>query len=198
MLHILTEDLAAFLSEVTQSDLECAVPCSAGDLGDLYLQLVQQNVDVATALTGEAALHERWVGPRDRAALDASVDPYYGGAALETGFRWAAGLVEDAFGSSTDPARLCRPKGAEASIDVATLYEEQIRSVVIHTWDVAQALGFPYRPAPDVTERILRSAPPRASEIPPNPTMGIGGSGSGTLDDVDAFARVLALANRGS
>jgi hypothetical protein len=148
MLHTLTEDLASFLSEVTQGDLKCPVPSSSRDVGDLYLLLVDQNTSLATAITGEASPHGQWVGPMDRASLDAFVDPFYGGAGLEVGYRRTALLLENAFASVAEMSRLCRVKGVQQEVDVATLYEDQISNVVIHTWDIAQALGLPYQPPP--------------------------------------------------
>ncbi|MBF6332987.1 maleylpyruvate isomerase family mycothiol-dependent enzyme [Nocardia transvalensis] len=196
MLHTLTEDLASFLSEVTQGDLRCPVPCSTRDVGDLYLHLVDQNISVATAIAGEAIPRGQGVGPMDRASLDASMDYYYGGAGLEVGYRRTARLMENAFTSVTDMSRLCRVQGFRGEVDVATLYEEQIRNAVIHTWDIAQALGLPYQPAPDVTQRVLRTIVLRTTQTPPTATPAGTDTEPEVVDDAGAFACVLTLSRR--
>ncbi|MCU1645451.1 MAG: hypothetical protein JWN03_5726 [Nocardia sp.] len=194
MLHTLTEDLASFLSEVTQDALGCPVPHSARDVGELCLHLIDQNIDVATAVAGEKVAYRQWAGSLDRASLDTSVDYYYGGAGLEVGYRRTAGLMENSFASVTDMSRLRRVKGFQEEVDIATLYEEQIRNTVIHTWDVAQALGFSYQPAPGVTQRILRTTVLRT---PPSTVPDGTGAWPGGVDDASAFAAVLTLSSRG-
>lgn len=196
MLHTLTEDLASFLSEVTQSDLGCPIPGSARDVGDLYLHLVDQNISVATAIAGEAIPRGQWVRSMDRASLDACVDYYYGGAGLEVGYRRTAHLVENAFASVTDTNRLCRVKWSREEVDVATLYEEQIGNTVLYTWDIAQSLGLPYQPAPDVTQRILRTTVLRATQTPPTAIPGGNDTSSEGVDNADVFACVLTLSRR--
>ncbi|MFD6397115.1 hypothetical protein [Nocardia sp. NPDC060249] len=191
MLHTLTEDLASFLSEVTHGDLGCRVAHGAGDIGDLYLRLIDQNVSVATATAGAAMPHGQSIGPMDRASLGVSVDIRYGDAGLDVGYRRTARLMENAFASVRDASRLVRTRGARGAVDIATLYEEQISSAVVHTWDIAQALGgLPYQPATDVTQRILRTTVLRMTQTSATPGQGE------AADDAGAFACVLSLAGR--
>jgi hypothetical protein len=43
-----------------------------------------------------------------------------------------------------------------AEVDAETLYENQIRDAVLHTWDLAYALELPYRPGSELALRLLR------------------------------------------
>ncbi|ONM49902.1 maleylpyruvate isomerase N-terminal domain-containing protein [Nocardia donostiensis] len=197
LLHTLTEDLASFLSEVTLGDLGCPVPCSARDVGDLYLHLVDQNVSVATAITGEVDPRGRQVDPMDPTSLGALDRRYHGSAGLEVGYRWTARLMENAFASVTDTSRRCRVAAVGADVDVARLYEEQIRNTVIHTWDIAQALGLPYQPAPGVIRRVLWTTVLRTTQTPPVVGPVLTDTWPGVADDADVFACVLTLLRRG-
>ena len=47
MLHTMTENLAEWLSEVTQGDLRQPTPVPAWDVGDLYLHLIDRNIVIA-------------------------------------------------------------------------------------------------------------------------------------------------------
>ncbi|MGW6702567.1 hypothetical protein [Nocardia sp. NPDC055049] len=191
MLHTLTEDLASFLSEVTHGDLKCPLPHGTGDIGDLYLRLIEQNLSVAAATAGDPTLHGPSIAPMDRASLDVSVDKCYGDAGLDAGYRRTARLMENAFASVTDASRLIRMTGAGGTVDIETLYEEQISSAVMHTWDIAQALGgLPYQPATDVTQWILRATVLRMTQ-----THATSAEGE-VADDAGAFECVLTLTGR--
>ncbi|MFD4407184.1 hypothetical protein ACFWPH_30900 [Nocardia sp. NPDC058499] len=196
MLHALTEDLASYLSEVTQSDLKCPVPSSTRDVGDLYLHLVDQNISIATAITGEAISREQLLGPIDRASLDADVEYVSGGVGLDQGYRRTARLMEDAFTTVTDAGRRCRVQGFPGEIDVAALYEELLSLVVIHTWDTAHALGWSYQPAPDVTQRVLRTIIQRTTQTLSTQPAVAADTWPEAIDGADAFAAVLTLSQR--
>lgn len=148
-LHVLTEDLAALLSEVTQPDLSQLTPGYAGDLGELYVHLLEQNLDVAAAVAGRAI-------PLNQFLVTPAVDPH-GGCGLESGYRATARITEDAFANATDVTRPRQVNGITDAVDVVTLYGAQISNTVIRTWDVAQVLGLPYRPDPAVTQQILQT-----------------------------------------
>jgi uncharacterized protein (TIGR03083 family) len=185
-LHAATEELAALLSEVTEGDLEHRTSCSSRDVGDLYLHLIDQNLRVAAAIASETVSRSHRTDPMDRAALDASLDFYGGG--LDVGYRQTAQLMENAFASVTTGNRLCRMDGLHEDIEAAALYEMEVRDTVIHTWDVAQALGFSYQPAPDVAWRVLRTMLSR-----PVVTRG---NNAASLDGSDVFGCVLKLSGR--
>jgi uncharacterized protein (TIGR03083 family) len=194
-LHALTEDLAGFLSELTQSELERPTSWANGDVGDLYLHLIDRNLRVAAAITGEAIPRGQWPDPGDRAALSEFLDPSYGGG-LETGYRRTARLMEDAFAGATDKSVLLDMKGVAGEVDTEALYELQISDVVLHTWDVAQVLGLTYRPARNTTLRILRSIVLGATRPRRDDLVGGAAAERPELDDVDLFDGVLALSRR--
>jgi uncharacterized protein (TIGR03083 family) len=157
MLHTATEELASFWSEVAQGDLRHPTPRRPWDIGDLYLHLTEQNLDVASALTDGTVAPNRRLGPTDKTTLAASVNMYGGG--LETGYRRAAKLMTDGFAAVADGHSALRmDRLTERGVDLAILYERQIRHTVVHTWDLAQALGLPYEPAADITHRVLQTA----------------------------------------
>lgn len=187
-LRAVTEELAALLSEVTHGDLGRRVPGAFRDVGDLCLHLVDQNIRVAAAIAGEMAWPSHRTDPMDRATLAASLDFYGGG--LEAEYRQTAQFMVSAFASVTAGSRLCRMDGLYDDVEVAELYEIQVSSSVVHAWDIAQALGFSYQPAPDVASRTLRSILSRPDSIRGN---------SGTsLDPSDILGCVLELSRRAS
>ncbi|WP_067568827.1 hypothetical protein [Nocardia acidivorans] len=191
VLHSLTEDLASYLSEVTRGDLGCMAPSSARDVRGVYRHLIDRSIAVATAIAAEPISGGQWGGMLDGTSPEAAADPYYGSAGLEVGYRYAAGLVEVAFSSITDPTRRCRVPGLESEIDIATLYEEYIGDVVIHTWDLACALGLTYEPPSDIARRVLRSTVLRMTRAPSTAT-----GASPEFVDADAFASLLTLSGR--
>lgn len=159
LLHTLTEDLATLLSEVTPGDLPQPAPDGSGDLGDLYLRLIAQNVRVAGVVTGPGTPGSEPPEPRGRAELSAS-PAGYGTCGLDTGYRRSARLLEAAFAAETDCDRLYEMPGLPGVVDLTTLYAVQVRTTIGHTWDVAEALGLPYRPFPRFPHRVLRGAVP--------------------------------------
>ena len=185
-LHTATEELAALLSEVTQGDLEHRTPCASWDVGDLYLHLMDQNIRVAAAIASERVSQGHWTDLMDRAALDASLDLYGGG--LDVGYRQTAQLMENAFASVAAGNRRYRMDGLHEDVEVAALYEMQVSNAVVHTWDIAQALGFSYQPAPDVAWRVLRAMLSRPA--------GTSGNSAVSLDGSDVFGCVLKLSGR--
>jgi uncharacterized protein (TIGR03083 family) len=185
-LHAATEELAALLSEVTQGDLEHRTPWASRDVGDLYLHLIDQNLRVAAAIASETVSKSHRTDPMDRTALGASLDFYGGG--LDVGYRQTAQLMENAFVSVTTMSRLCRMDGFDEDVEVAALYEMQVRNAVIHTWDIAQAMGFSYLPAPDVAWRVLRTVLSRPADNR--------GNSAAPVDGSDVFGCVLELSGR--
>ncbi|WP_280368651.1 maleylpyruvate isomerase family mycothiol-dependent enzyme [Nocardia wallacei] len=151
-LYTVTEELAAYLSEVTQADLNCATPVPGRDIGDLYVHLIDQNNAVARALANETGGQRESIS---RATLDASVNVYGGG--FEGLYRRTAQDVRAAFASLRPAGQRYSFNGAEA--DAETLYEGQIRDAVLHTWDLAHALGLPYRPHSELALRVLHHLP---------------------------------------
>ncbi|KZF09426.1 MAG: maleylpyruvate isomerase family mycothiol-dependent enzyme [Rhodococcus sp. (in: high G+C Gram-positive bacteria)] len=151
VLHTATECLAEYLSEVTQGDLGQSTPAPGRDIGDLYLYLIDRNITVAAALMPDSAQSQ--VGLTSRSALDASVNVYGGG--FEERYRRSALQMEDAFASVSDADVRCRIDGVE--IEAGAMYDQQVSETVIHTWDVAHALGLTFHPPLEVAHRILKT-----------------------------------------
>ncbi|MEV1132389.1 maleylpyruvate isomerase N-terminal domain-containing protein [Agromyces sp. NPDC049794] len=189
-LHTLTEDLAAFLSEVTLGDLRLPVPSISGDLGDLYIHLVDRNERLVTTLTGEVIADVKRSAPRRRADLEAGTESY-GDCGLEAGYRRSALLVENAFTSAHQRER---DQGRPSDVELATTYETQIGNTVLHTWDIARALGFAYQPTPDIARQVLRStlrlSTQTAVKSQPDADLGV------TVDGTGVFDCVLRLSGR--
>lgn len=187
-LHDLHEDLSEYLSEVTVSDLRRPAPAVIGDIGDLFLHILDQNLTSTEALTGRAA--STFLRP-DRASLGAVVGNY-GSCGLEARYRQTIRFLEDAFTTATDPSRLCEVRGLADPIDVASLYEQHIVDTVLHTWDIAHALGLGYRPTPALAQRALRAIAVHVARtsIP---------VGAATAADQNAtFDRLIVLSGRGN
>lgn len=151
--HTLTEDLAAFLSEATQGDLRRPIPGTTGDLGDLYLRLIDQNVSTAAAITGETLEGDHRLNPSSRADLEFAVDDS-GSCGLEAGYRRSLRFVENALIAS-ESGEICATEGRADRADLARLVETLISDTVMHTWNLAQALGFSYTPASDDVASLL-------------------------------------------
>lgn len=188
-LHDLHEDLSEFLSEMTVSDLRRSVPGAAGDMGDLFIRLVDQNLSIVEAITNQPTPHDLRAAQPDRSSLGKVVDNY-GYCGLEFHYRQTARLVERAFSSATDISRPLPVTSLRGGADVATLYEAQIADTVIHVWEVAHVLGLSYQPSPELAVRALRAAALRIARTPaPVDTMADAAQNS-------AFDRLLGLSGR--
>ncbi|MBT1254354.1 maleylpyruvate isomerase family mycothiol-dependent enzyme [Rhodococcus erythropolis] len=160
-LHTATENLAEWLSEVTQGDLGQPTPLPDRDVGDLYVHLIERNTGITTVLTAETRPVRSRAHPMRRSALDVSANLYGGG--FEELYRQTAQQTEGAFASIPSPALRYCIDGAE--LDASALYEKHVSETVIHTWDLAQAMGFDYLPASDVTHQVLttlQKSPPES------------------------------------
>lgn len=189
-LHMLTEDLAAFLSEVSCGDLRVPIPSISGDLGDLYIRLLDRNERLVTTITGEVIAGPR-SAPRCRADLDAAADSY-GDCGLEAGYRHSASLVENALISAHKQHSPSRDRVRVTNL--AMIYEAQISHTVIHTWDIAQALGLSYKPIPGMARQVLRNIllPSTQSDV----SSCLDADVKVAVDDTGIFDCVLRLSGR--
>ncbi|WP_454295302.1 hypothetical protein [Salana multivorans] len=147
-LHTLTEDLAAFLSEVTPGDLRRRTRDPHLDVGDLYLRIIEENLRLVATITGEAVPREQWPSPSDGPALDVATRDH-GDCGLDSSYRRTARLVENAFASAG--AALPQPS-------LTRLYEDHLSSTVRHNRDLAEALALPYQPTSHVARAVLGRA----------------------------------------
>lgn len=142
-LHSVTEDLAAYISEATVSELGCPTPFRSWDLGELYLHLMEQNARIGSGIRGSGDVSPA-PARTDRTTLSASANLYGGG--FEEPYRRTARVMENAFASITDPREVRSVAGIPGDHTIAELYEMQIRDALTHTRNVAQALGLDYEP----------------------------------------------------
>lgn len=135
-LEEVTEEFAAYLSEVTDYDLTAPTPCARWAVHDLCAHVLDMNASLAETL-GPRAAPARQRGPC---------------ASRETVYRDSARRVADALARAADA-------GEE-------LFESHLASTLIHTWDLAQAtrleLDLPSPHALDIALRYLRRLPPES------------------------------------
>lgn len=149
-LHTATENLAEWLSEVTQGDLGQPTPVPDQDVGDLYLHLIERNTSITSVLTTETEPLRQHAHLMCRSALDVSTNLYGGG--FEELYRQTARQTEDAFASIPSSGLGYCIDGVD--LDAGAIYERHVNETVIHTWDLAQAMGFDYLPAAEVAHQI--------------------------------------------
>jgi uncharacterized protein (TIGR03086 family) len=153
MLRTVTEEFASYLSEVTDGDLRFPTPCTGWTMGDLCQHAVEENGKFGHAVSGLPV-------PRDATAEYWSGGELKGsrmlGGGFEVVYRASARYMESAFGRVDDPAQARQLAGVPGLRPVAEILEMQVADTLIHTWDLARSLGFPYSPREDIAELALR------------------------------------------
>ncbi|MDJ0363287.1 maleylpyruvate isomerase family mycothiol-dependent enzyme [Rhodococcus sp. H29-C3] len=152
-LHTVAEDLAEHLSEMTSGDFKQPTPVPGKDVGALYLHLIDQNVVLTAALANAPTPQRQQTDPSVRANLPAAANLYGGG--FETRYRQTAHILEDAFATILVAEELHRIDGVDR--EASTIYDQQVSDTVIHTYDLARAMGIDYRPPADIAYRVLKS-----------------------------------------
>lgn len=152
-LQAVTEDLASYLSEVTDGDLSASTPCACWTVGDLYQHLVDENNAFGQAIGGRSIPPTATTEYRD--SQEFQLTRVYGGG-FEEIYRHSARYMEEAFAAIDDPGECREVAGIPGMRSVAELLEMQIADTVIHTWDLARAIGFDYTPQPDIADLVLR------------------------------------------
>lgn len=148
-LRTANEDLAILLSEATLGDLGLPTPTPGWDLGDLYAHLLEQNAVVAATLSDNS--DERPRAPAfDRSSLD-SIAHLHGGG-FEEPYRRGTHAVADLF-TQIDIGDSSGRDAPQSQL----LLDRHVANTVLHTWDVARALGLDYEPTPVMTEHVLRT-----------------------------------------
>jgi uncharacterized protein (TIGR03086 family) len=163
-------DARGYVDRVDAAALGRPTPCAGWDLDALLAHIVGQHHGFAAAVCdGDAPVSA--YGPRavrpDRIAAD---------------WQDSADLLTAAFaGTGLDrPVRLVEIS-AELRFPAGTAIGFQLLDTVIHTWDVASALGVPYGPEPELAAATLALA----RQVP---------AGDGRLAPGAAFAPVLTPA----
>jgi uncharacterized protein (TIGR03086 family) len=136
-------DATAYVSHVSDDDLQRSTPCAGWDLRQLLDHMVGQHLGFARVVrTGTAPADAYRPVPFTPTAWRTSVDEMlaaFARADLE------ARVVE----VELEPVR---------PLPVSFLLTAQILDTVVHTWDVAAALGEPFTPGPVETDFVLRVA----------------------------------------
>jgi uncharacterized protein (TIGR03086 family) len=145
-LHRAALDAAsALVARVAEVDLARATPCVGWDLRHLLEHMVGQHVGFATVVHHGAAEASAYRPlPFTAASWATSV------ADLAAAFA-AADLTAEVVEIELHPTR---------PLPVAVLVQAQLLDTVVHTWDVAAALGEAYEPDGDVVEAVRRIAAP--------------------------------------
>lgn len=144
LLKSISDDLAGFLSEVTEGDLGQPLAAGAGTIGDLYLRVIDQNLHVARLL---ASTRPDGPGPADAtvspAALSTPADGH--GAGYDLAYRRTSAQVLGALEArvATD---LVEPGPSTVA---ATVGELSATITAVTQGDavlLAASLGLPYEP----------------------------------------------------
>jgi uncharacterized protein (TIGR03086 family) len=151
-LHAVTEDLASFLSEVTDGDLSFPTPCAGWTVGDLYRHIIEENGKFGRAVSGRPVPAPATAAYRDSEEFA----PFRSqGTGYEEIYRASAGYMESAFDEIDDPRQQRQVEGVPGPRPVAELLGMQIADTLIHTWDLARSIDLEYVPRPDVAELVL-------------------------------------------
>ncbi|MGX6603014.1 TIGR03086 family metal-binding protein [Micromonosporaceae bacterium Da 78-11] len=176
-------DSAAIVAQVTAADLGRPTPCAEWDLGALLEHMTTQHLGFAAAAEGrgtDPAVWQTSPGPavvqRYAAAADEVLEAFAAADVLDRPFA----LPE--FGAGcTFPGRLA--------------IGFHLVDYVVHGWDVARALGLPYRPDADVlavTLPIARAVPAGAARLRPGSPFGP----ALAVTSPEPLAGILALLGR--
>lgn len=188
-LHSVIEEFASYLSELSEGDLRRPTPCTGWDVDDLCSHMVEENIAFGAGVAGKT------VRPLTRHEPEARQHRESAGSAWEQKYLETALYMENSFAAVQGPSELRKVAGLPGERAVDALYEMQICDSVIHTWDLTQALGFTYDPAPEVADLVLR----RMQEIP-DAARGEGRAFGTVTDsataDLSVLERIVLLSGR--
>lgn len=170
------------VSRITPQDLTRPTPCAEWTLADLLAHMTVQHQGFAAAARGDGADPEAWrAGPSPD-------DPV-------AAYAVAADDVITAFKDAESDFWLPEITTAVA-IPAATAISFHLVDYVAHAWDVAQAIGLPYQPDPELAEAALAVAlavPDGAERLEPGAAFR---PGVPAAADSDALTRLLAALGR--
>jgi len=139
------EHASVIVARIAESDLARRTPCASWDLRQLLEHMVGQHVGFATVVRAGAADASAYAPqPFTPASWSTSVDELLAAFA-------AADLGAQVVQVELHPTR---------PLPVEVLVQAQFLDTVVHTWDVAVALGEAFSPEPDVVDAVLRIAQP--------------------------------------
>ncbi len=166
------------VAAVSAADLSRPTPCAGWRLADLLSHMIGQHHGFEQAVRHGAA----------------PVQAYAPVAFTLAGWRASAGALTAAFAGADLAQPVVAAELSAAAIPVSRVIDAQLLDTVVHTWDVASALGGGYTPAGpllDVTAQLALTIPARARGPggafgPARPTSGRG-----------PWADTLAITGRG-
>lgn len=148
LLHEVTEDFAAYLSEATDGDLTARTPCPLWTIADLYHHLLDLNSRLGQAFDPQSSPQVARGGNPLRETIYRDSARYAADVLARAADAAPAGPVWTPFGELS-------PHGA---------FESLVTNTLVHTWDIAKAMRFDFEPPrPDVLDialGCLRGLPP--------------------------------------
>jgi uncharacterized protein (TIGR03086 family) len=136
---------SAYVARVTEADLRRPTPCADWDLGQLLDHMVGQHAGFATVVRDGAADADAYrPQPFTAASWRRSVEDLLAAFA-------GADLTAEVVEVELHPTR---------PLPIAVLVQAQLLDTVVHTWDVAAALGERFDPGPDVAAAVEAIAAP--------------------------------------
>lgn len=143
------------VAQVTPAELGAPTPCAGWDLGDLLIHMTVQHRGFAAAARGRGAEPAGWDPASVADAVRAQPARSYAAAAEDVLAAFAADGVLDA------PFAL--PEfGTGAVFPGSLAIQFHFVDYVVHGWDVARALGVPFR----LSDDVLAAAAPVALAVP--------------------------------
>lgn len=127
---------------VRRDDPPRPTPCAGWDLADLLAHMIGQHLGFAAAVRSGAAPHEAY-----------TPEPY-----TLAGWERSVTTLHDAFARADLDGETVLVEISPVPRPVAFAVHAQLLDTVVHTWDVAAALGVPYTPATDLVTAVARGA----------------------------------------
>ena len=176
------EHSIALLTRVASGDLSRRTPCEGWALADLIAHMTAQHRGFAAAAAGRGADPDRW------AVVPAAGDPV-------AEYRAAAAHALAGFAEAGEVA-FTTPEIAPRTIPVSMALGFHLVDYLVHSWDVAAALGVPFTPGANLVGVALPIAlgvpggdQRLQPEFPFRPAVPV-------PDDAGPFDRVLAALGR--
>ncbi len=142
-------DTDAYVEALSGDDLARATPCAGWRLADLLAHMIGQHRGFAAAVRAGTAPVEAYT-PVPYAVL---------------AWRESVDAVVGAFAAADLDERAIAIEFGRAPIPVGRIVGAQLLDTVVHTWDIAQAVGAQYVPPPDLlaaTAALAAAVPDQA------------------------------------
>ena len=173
-------DCGDLVDQAARADLRLPTPCGEWDLAALLGHMIGQNAGFAAAV-GQ--------GDADQAAYE---PPPVAPPALPAAWAASADRLRAAF-ARADPQAEVNLAELGRKVTVAQALRMQLLDSAVHAWDVATALGLPYRPPADTVGLVLGFA--RQIAARPGGTPGVFAAPRPEAG-LDAWADALRLLGR--